>query len=189
MRNRHVEVNGSKITFAFRGKSRVHHTINLRDRRLAAIINRCSDLPGYELFQYLDSAGSPHTIDSSDVNEYLRQITEQDFTAKDFRTWAASVLATVTLREFEPFTSETQAKNNIVLAVEAVASRLGNSPSVCRKCYIHPAVLEAYLEGSPTKDAKHRFDEENAEYAHALRQEEAALVNLLKRRPSLEKTG
>jgi DNA topoisomerase-1 len=167
----------------------VHHTINLHDRRLAAIVKRCSDLPGYELFQYLDPDGNPHSVDSSDVNEYLRQTTEQEFTAKDFRTWAGSVLASITLRQFGPFTSKTQAKKNIVLAVAAVADRLGNTPSVCRKCYIHPLVLEDYLDGLLTRATKQRLDEEIVEHAYALRQEEKALVDLLQQRVSLEKAG
>ncbi len=189
MRNRHVEVNGSKITFTFQGKSKVHHTVNLQDRRLAGIIQRCSDIPGYEVFQYLDVDGSPHSIDSSDVNEYLREITAQDFTAKDFRTWAGSVLASVTLREFEPFTTATQAKKNIVQAIAAVAARLGNTPSVCKKCYVHPAVLEAYLGGQSADAAKRLLDEEIAGHAHALKREERALVELLEQRGMLEKAS
>ena len=189
MRNRHVEVNGSKITFTFQGKSRIHHTINLQDRRLAAIIRRCVDIPGYELFQYLDSDGEPHTIDSADVNDYLREITGQYFTAKDFRTWAGSVLACELLQAFEPFTSTTQAKKNIVDAIKSVAGRLGNTPAVCRKCYIHPAVLDAYLNGESVAAAKRKLDAEIAEHTHALREEELALVNLLQQRLFLEKAG
>lgn len=190
MRNRHVEVNGSNITFTFQGKSRVHHTINLQDRRLAKIVKRCADIPGYELFQYLDPDGTPHTIDSADVNEYLQTISGgQYFTAKDFRTWAGSVLACDLLRDFEPFNSATEAKKNIVEAVRAVASRLGNTPSVCRKCYIHPAVLEAYLNGDWITSAKRKLDEEIAEHTHALREEEHTLVNLLRQRLLLEKAS
>ncbi len=187
MRNRHVAVHGTTITFTFQGKSRVHHTINLQDRRLAGIIKRCSDIPGYELFQYLDSDGTHHSIDSSDVNEYLREITGEHFTAKDFRTWAGSVLACDVLREFEPFSSATEAKKNIVQAIAAVASRLGNTPTVCRKCYVHPAVLEAYLGGMSPKAAKQKLDEEIAEHTSALRREEQELVELLQQRLLLEK--
>jgi DNA topoisomerase I len=190
MRNRHVEVNGSSIKFSFQGNSRVHHTVNLHDRRLANIIRRCVDLPGYELFQYIDPDGNPQTIDSGDVNDYLQIISGGHyFTAKDFRTWAGSVLACELLAAFEPFDSATQAKKNIVSVVKSVASRLGNTPAVCRKCYIHPAVLEHYLNGTPLETAKHKLDEEIAAQAHTLREEERTLVNLLRQRLMLEKAS
>jgi DNA topoisomerase I len=192
MRNRHVEVNGSKITFTFQGKSRVHHTVDLQDRRLANIVKRCADIPGYELFQYLDSDGARHSIDSSDVNDYLQQIVgpqfgDQHFTAKDFRTWAGTVLASELLAGFEPFTSDAEAKRNMVQAIKAVASRLGNTPSVCRKCYIHPAVLDAYLSGDAVESAKRKLDKEIAEHVQALREEERSLIALLQQRLLLEK--
>ncbi len=196
MRNKHVEVHGSHITFTFQGKSRVHHTIDLQDRRLARIIQRCEDIPGYELFQYLDHDGNPHSIDSADVNEYLRDITHQHFTAKDFRTWAGSVLAANLLSEFEPWTTATQAKKNVVEAIKRVAERLGNTPSVCRKCYVHPAVLEHYLTALPpdeaqTKiaDVKHEIEEEIKEHTHALRDEERTLLNLLEQKLVLERAS
>ena len=189
MRNKHVEVHGANITFSFQGKSRVHHTINLHDRRLAGIIKRCADIPGYELFQYLDDVGERHSVDSSDVNAYLHEITGQDFTAKDFRTWAGSVLASDMLREFGPFSSEAEAKRNVVQAIAAVAARLGNTPSVCKKCYVHPAVLEAYMGGITARAAQHKLDEEIAEHAEALRREERALLDLLKQRMLLEKAA
>ncbi len=187
MRTRHVDIHGADITFTFQGKSRVNHTINLHDRRLASIVKRCADIPGYELFQYLDADGDHHAIDSSDVNGYLQEITGEHFTAKDFRTWAGSVLAAAMLREFEPFSSETEAKKNVVRAIAAVASRLGNTPSVCRKCYVHPAVLEAYLGGISVQAAKQQLEEEIAEHAGALREEEQTLVDLLQQRMLLEK--
>ena len=189
MRNRHVEVNGSNITFSFQGKSRVHHTVNLNDRRLAKIIRRCADIPGYDLFQYLSPEGEPHSIGSADVNDYLQSITRQYFTAKDFRTWAGSVLACELLATFEPFDSASQAKKNVVDAIRAVARRLGNTPAVCRKCYIHPAVLEDYLNGTPIEAAKRQLDKEIAKHAHTLREEEHALVNLLHQRMLLEKAS
>ncbi|HEX3966708.1 MAG TPA: DNA topoisomerase IB [Edaphobacter sp.] len=189
LRNRHVEVHGSNITFTFQGKSRVHHTVNLHDRRLANIVKRCADIPGYELFQYLDPDGAHHSIDSADVNDYLQSVTGQYFTAKDFRTWAGSVLACDLLREFEPFNSPTEAKRNIVQAIKSVAARLGNTPSVCRKCYIHPAVLEAYLNGESIATAKRKLDAEIAEHTHTLREEEQTLVNLLRQRIVLEKAS
>ena len=148
LRDKHVSVNGSALRFEFRGKSGRTHAIGLRNRKLAAIVKRCRDLPGYELFQYVDDAGERQTIDSADVNEYLREISGQDFTAKDFRTWAGTVLAARALKLVETATTDTQAKKNLVAAVEAVAGVLGNTTSVCRKCYIHPAILDAYLDGS-----------------------------------------
>lgn len=168
MRNRHVNVNGSTVTFKFQGKSGIKHTVDLTDRRLARIISRCQDIPGYELFQYEDSEGH-HTIDSADVNDYLREISGQDFTAKDFRTWAGSVLACAALRDFEAFSSETQARKNIIEAINAVAARLGNTRAVCRRCYVHPAVLENYLAGKmiqetiePAKPGRTADKDENA---------------------------
>jgi len=179
LRNRHVEVRGGTITFDFKGKSGIHHTIDVENRKLARIVQRCLDLPGYELFQYLDEEGQRHSVDASDVNEYLRQITSQPFTAKDFRTWAGTVLAAMLLREFEPFESETQAKRNVVEAIKAVAKRLGNTPAVCRKCYIHPAVLDHYLSGTMLKAIETEVAKEVDRQLHALREEEFALLRLL----------
>lgn len=192
MRNKHVEVDGSTITFTFQGKSRVHHTIDLTDRRLAKIIKRCEELPGYELFQYLDREGNQHSVDSADVNDYLREISGQHFTAKDFRTWAGSVLAWVMLHEFEPYDTVTAAKKNVVQAIQAVAAQLGNTPSVCRKCYVHPAVLETYLTGPTIEAAKRRVEQElDNQSAAALREEELALLDLLQQRMehAKEETG
>jgi DNA topoisomerase-1 len=180
LRRRHVDINGSRLTFKFKGKSGVEHTINLTDRRLARIVKTCRDIPGYELFSYLDDEGNAHTIDSTDVNAYLDSITDPDshFTAKDFRTWAGTVLAAMTLRDFEPCDSATQLKKNTVEAIKTVAHRLGNTPSVCRKCYIHPAVLDAYLTGAMATllaDLK----PSTTTHPHALRPEEHALMHLL----------
>ena len=182
MRNKHVEVEGSSVTFKFQGKSKVRHTVDINDRRLARIIQRCQDIPGYELFQYIDSEGNNHTVDSADVNDYLREMTNEDFTAKDFRTWAGTVLACTMLQEFEAFESQTQAKKNVVQAVKDVAARLGNTPSVCRKCYVHPAVLDTYFSGAMIKTVRQRVEEETANSSSALRQEEVALLRLLQKR-------
>ena len=183
LRNKHVKVKGSTVTFDFTGKSGKEHTIDLHDRKLATIIRRCMDLPGYELFQYLDADGERHFIDASDVNEYIRQITQQNFTAKDFRTWAGTVLACQMLREFEPFQSESQAKKNVVAAIKSVAQRLGNTPSVCRKCYVHPAVLETYMSGAMLdafrKEVAKEVEREVDKNLHELRDEEHALLKLL----------
>jgi DNA topoisomerase-1 len=148
MRDRHVEVNGSSLRFRFRGKSGKTHDVGIRDRRLARVVRQCQELPGYDLFQYVDEQGAQQNIDSASVNEYLREITGQDFTAKDFRTWAGTVLAAVELGRFEPPESSAQAKRNVVEAIAAVAKRLGNTPAVCRKCYVHPAIIDGYVEGS-----------------------------------------
>jgi len=178
LRRRHVDINGSRLTFKFKGKSGVEHTINLTDRRLARIVKTCRDIPGYELFEYLDDEGNAHSVDSTSVNDYLREISTENFTAKDFRTWAGTVLAAMTLRDFEPCDTESQLKKNLVEAVKSVSQRLGNTPSVCRKCYIHPAVLEAYLTGAMTTllaDLK----PSTTTHPHALRPEEHALMHLL----------
>jgi DNA topoisomerase I len=184
MRNRHVAIEGATVRFTFKGKSGVQHDVNLTDRRLARIVRQCRDLPGQELFQYLDAEGQRHSIDSADVNQYLREITPThiaaDFTAKDFRTWAGTVLAHVALTQLDPFESETQAKKNIVEAVKSVASSLGNTPSVCRKCYIHPAVMEAYLAGRLALALEASIEKVDTKGdAQTLRKEEQALMRLL----------
>jgi DNA topoisomerase I len=178
MRGKHVRVDGSTITFKFQGKSGVRHAVDITDRRLAKIIQRCQDIPGYELFQYVDGEGEHHTIDSADVNDYLREATEQYFTAKDFRTWTGTVLACTKLHEFDVFESENEAKKNVVEIVKSVAARLGNTPSVCRKCYIHPLVIEAYLSGAFTKTIREQHSEESPA---GLQWEETVLMNLMQR--------
>lgn len=148
MRDDHVEVAGSTLCFSFRGKSGKEHSVDLRDRRLAGIVKRCRDLPGQELFQYLDETGAPHTIDSADVNAYLREATGEDFTAKDFRTWAGTVLCARELQAAERPESDSDVRHRIVEAIKSVASCLGNTPTICRKFYVHPSVIEAYLAGT-----------------------------------------
>jgi DNA topoisomerase-1 len=185
LRDGHVEVSGARLTFAFRGKSGVDHEVDLDDRRLARVVKACRDLPGYELFQYLDEDGKRQTVESSDVNEYLRGITGEDFTSKDFRTWAGTVLAAQLLRDFEAFSSDAQAKRNIVQAIEAVAKRLGNTKAVCRKCYIHPAVLETYIDGSMVQTLSQRA-RRMAQRAGSLSEAEAAVLGLLQRRLARE---
>jgi DNA topoisomerase-1 len=148
LRKKHVRVDGSEIRFEFRGKSGVQHSIRLHDRRLARIIQRTRDLPGQELFQYVDENGVRHTIESADVNEYLRELTGEDYTAKDFRTWSGTMLAAAILAEYGPAESGAQAKKNVVEAIAMVAKKLGNTPTICRKCYVHPGVVDAYMDGS-----------------------------------------
>jgi DNA topoisomerase-1 len=176
MRDSHVEVIGSRLEFHFRGKSGKDHAIGLQDRRLSRIVKRCQDLPGYELFQYLDEAGQRHSIESADVNAYLREVTEQNFTAKDFRTWAGTVLAACALGAMESAASGGRARRNVVCAMEAVASRLGNTPAICRKSYVHPAVVDAYLDGSLAARLRRRTA---AARTDGLRPEEARVLALL----------
>ena len=148
MRNRHVRIRGERLQFDFRGKSGQQHHIELADRRLAAIVRRCRELPGYELFQYIDEQGERRSVSSTDVNEYLSAIgAGAAYTAKDFRTWAGTVLAALALQGQEPPTVETHLKKTIAEAIKAVAGKLGNTPAICRKCYVHPGVLEAFREG------------------------------------------
>jgi DNA topoisomerase-1 len=182
LRDRHVRLDGGKVEFRFRGKSGVNHAVQVQDRRLAAIIRRVRDLPGQELFQYVDDDGKPHSIGSADVNEYLQSIAGEDYTAKDFRTWSGTVLAAVALHEYEKYDSEAQAKKNVVQAIESVAKKLGNTPTICRKCYVHPAVIESYLDGTMLNALRRRAREELQHDVHALRPEEAAVLALLQQR-------
>ena len=147
LRDRHVDIEHGQLRFEFRGKSGKRHIVDLRDRRLARVVKQCRDIPGQELFQYVDDDGQRHAIESAHVNEYLREISGQDFTAKDFRTWAGTVLAARALAELGAAENDAVAKHNVVTAVEAVSKRLGNTAAICRKCYIHPVVLDAYLSG------------------------------------------
>jgi len=147
MKDRHVEVKGAKLRFRFRGKSGREHEVDLTDRRIAKIVSQLQDLPGQDLFQYVDDDGEVRDISSQDVNEYLREITSEDFSAKDFRTWAGTVLTATALDAQEKFETSKQAKANIKAAISAVSKILGNTPAICRKCYVHPAVLENYLDG------------------------------------------
>jgi DNA topoisomerase-1 len=180
-KNRHVAVNGSEICFQFRGKSGRKHRIDVRDRRLAQIVRKCQELPGQELFQYIDESGTLQDVKSTDVNDYLREISSHDFTAKDFRTWAGTMLAAGALQEFEKFDSKAQAKKNIVQAIESVASRLGNTPTICKKCYVHPHILEGYLDGTLAKALNRRARRISRARAR-LRPEEEAVLALLERR-------
>jgi DNA topoisomerase-1 len=181
MRDQHARIRGPHVRFEFRGKSGVAHTVDLHDRRLAKIVKACRDLPGYELFQYVDADGTRQTIDSADVNAYLREIGGEAFTAKDFRTWAGTVLAAQALAAVAAFKSNTEAKRNVVKAIESVAKRLGNTKSVCRKCYIHPAILDAYMDGATIETIKARAVK-LARSRAALSREESAVVRILEQR-------
>ena len=182
LRNRHAKVKGARLTFDFRGKHGINHHVDLDDRRLARVVERCRDLPGQDLFQFLDHDGERHSIGSEDVNDYLREVSGEEITAKDFRTWAATTLAAATLAELERFDSQAAAKKEVVKAVENVAMRLGNTPAICRKCYIHPAVFEGYLDGSLAEGLKQRADALLDEHAGGLTAQEVALTAFLSRR-------
>ncbi len=182
MRDRHVDIHGTTLEFTFRGKSGIQHEIELHNPRLAKIVKRCQDLPGQELFQYVDENGQRHTLGSDDVNLYLREITGQDFTAKDFRTWAGTILAAQALSEFEAVDTDTLAKKNVVSAIESVAARLGNTTTICRKCYVHPAVIDAYFAGDTVETVKTRVGKELTESIGELPPEEAAVLALLHHR-------
>jgi DNA topoisomerase-1 len=182
LKDGHVDVRGGTVRFSFRGKSGIEHEIDLEDRRLAKIVKACRDIPGYDLFQYVDESGNRCTIGSADVNTYLKEITGDDYTSKDFRTWAGTVLAAQMLREIGAFNSPTESKRNIVRAVESVAKRLGNTKAVCRKCYIHPAIFDAYVDGSMTKIVLQRA--RRARAAHDLDEGELRVLALLQRKMS-----
>jgi DNA topoisomerase-1 len=182
MQNDHADVQGTKICFEFRGKSGIEHEIDIRDPKLARIIAQCQDLPGQELFQYLNDDGKVCDVTSSDVNEYLREISGKDFTAKDFRTWAGTSLAAQALQEFEDFDSQAAAKRNITQAIERVAERLGNTKAVCRKCYVHPAVIDAYMDRTLVQMLKSRTEQELRDSLATLPAEEAAVLALLQQR-------
>lgn len=179
MRDDHVEVEGTKVEFHFRGKSGKEHTIDVKDRQLARIIKKLQDLPGHELFQYYDEHGKLHVIESDDVNAYLQQITEQEFTAKDFRTWAGTVTATCALEDIGLSETQTQAKKNVVRAIEAASQHLGNTPAICRKSYIHPEIIDAYLNGSLLDALKHDDEQAVVEALHGLHPEEIAVLAFL----------
>jgi DNA topoisomerase-1 len=178
LRRRHVDVSGSTLRFEFRGKGGKTVSVDVTDRRLARIVRRCQDLPGQELFQYVDDGGARQTIDSADVNAYLKEIGGEDFTAKNFRTWAGTVLAALALQEGHAFDSRAQARRNVARAIGTVARQLGNTPAICRKSYVHPAVIDAYLEGLTLTALRARA----VPSAPGLRPEEAAVLALLHRR-------
>ena len=182
LRARHVAVRGAMLRFHFRGKGGKEHAVDVRDPRLARIVRRCQDLPGQELFQYVDDEGQRQTIDSADVNAYLREIAGEEFTAKDFRTWAGTVLAALALAEVASFTTPREARRNITRAVESVASRLGNTPAISRRCYVHPAVIEAYMDGVTLDAYRRRAERAITEDLAGLNRTEAVVLGLLQQR-------
>jgi DNA topoisomerase-1 len=180
MRNRHVEIDGSIVRFQFRGKSGRKHTVEVSDRRVARVVQKCQDLPGQQLFEYENSAGEVAAIGSEDVNDYLQRITGQPFTAKDFRTWVGTVLAAIAPGKMEEVDSQALAKRNIVTAIESVARLLGNTVAICRKCYIHPAVPTSYLDGTLARTLRAKADSQIVRHLHELKPEEAAVITLLR---------
>jgi DNA topoisomerase-1 len=185
LKNRHVAVEGSALKFNFKGKSGKVWKLDVRDRRIAKVIRACQDLPGQELFQYVDDDGETRDVTSTEVNAYLREISGEDITAKDFRTWHGTVLAALALQEFAKFDSEAGAKRNVRDAIQKVAARLGNTPTICRKCYIHPEIISTYVEGSLLLETKRKVEEELRQDLAALSPEEAAVLTLLRHRLSL----
>jgi len=172
MRSQHVEVEGTKVHFHFRGKSGKEHIIDVNDRQLAKIVKRCQHLPGHELFQYIDEKGEMRDIESGHVNTYLREISGHDITAKDFRTWGGTVFAMRALEELGAFDSVTHGKQNVAQAIKSTAEKLGNTPAICRKCYVHPGVIDAYLDGSLHNFFKQYGAREKQEERQGLRPDE-----------------
>jgi DNA topoisomerase I len=182
LRDRHVDVDGGKLRFQFKGKSGKTWSLQVKDRRIAKIVKACQDVPGQHLFQYINEEGERVGVTSTDVNAYLREISGKEITAKDFRTWAGTVLAAMALHEFETVDSAAKAKKNVRAAIEKVSARLGNTPTICRKCYIHPEVLNCYLDGSLLEGVKQEVEAELREDLAELKPEEAAVLSFLQRR-------
>jgi DNA topoisomerase-1 len=180
MQDQHVKVEGSKINFEFKGKKGVYHKIDLQSKRLARLVKQCRDIPGKELFQYYNDAGQRCTIDSGDVNAYLKKITGEDFTAKDFRTWAGSVSALYAFKEAGEFENQTQCKKNIISVLDEVAITLGNTRTVCKKYYVHPTVIKSYEQGSLFKYIQ-ELDEDKDVRASELNTAEKALLEILEK--------
>lgn len=182
LRERHVDVQGSTIRFAFRGKSGKEREVEVSDPRVARVVQRCHDLPGQALFRYLDGGGAVRTVEASDVNAFLRRVSGRQITAKDFRTWAGTVLAAWALRELAPFASVTEAKRQVVAAVRTVAARLGNTPAVCRRAYVHPAVVKAHFDGQLVQTLERRAEDVLRADLPRLSAAEAAVLVLIRER-------
>jgi DNA topoisomerase-1 len=187
LRERHVQVRGARLQFTFRGKSGVKHSVEVIDRRIARIVQQCQDLPGQELFQYVNGSGRRQAVSSDDVNAYLRDATGRDITAKDFRTWAGTMLAARELRDLGPAESQRAAERTIVRVLDTVAARLGNTRAVCRKYYVHPVVLDAYLAGhtAPAPAPVARGPQRSERPTAALRRDEIAVLQFLQDAPEL----
>jgi DNA topoisomerase-1 len=184
LKNRHVEIDGTELRFNFKGKSGKAWRLGVRHRRIAKIVRACHELPGQDLFQYVDDGGEIRDVTSADVNAYLKEISAEDITAKDFRTWHGTVLAALALREFQKFDDQASAKKNIREAIQRVAARLGNTPTICRKCYIHPEIFTTYIEGALLLEVKEKVEAELRDDLPGLKPEEAAVLTLLQARLS-----
>jgi len=184
LNDRHVKIEGGELRFRFKGKSGKQWNLKLADRRVAKIVKQSQDLPGQHLFQYLDEDGEQREVTSSDVNAYLREISGSDITAKDFRTWTGTVLAALALAEFEKFDSEAAAKKNVRAAIEKVSAKLGNTPAVCRRCYVHPEVIDSYMSQALVLEIEQQVERELRENVSGLRPEEALVLAFLQRRLS-----
>ncbi len=182
LRDQHVDVDGSTLRFEFRGKSGKEHSVEVQDRRLARIVKQCRDLPGQKLFQYLDESKERQSVSSEDVNAYLRETTGEDFTAKDFRTWGGTVLALSALLEIGSCEGEREANKAVVEAVKRVAGQLGNRPAICRKYYVHPVVIQSFLEGTLRDTLEEAVEGEKGDESNGLRRLEAQVLRLLKGR-------
>ena len=184
LRRKHVSIAGSTLKFEFRGKSGVEHAVAVTDRRIARIVQRCRELPGRELFQYLDASGHRQIVHADDVNTYLREITGREVTAKDFRTWSGTMIAAEALREMGPAPTKREAERNVIRAIDRTAERLGNTRAVCRKYYIHPALIDAYLDGEVLPPLPEPVWQERRPHGPTLRRHEAEVLAFLKARVS-----
>ena len=182
VRKKHVDIKGEQIRFRFKGKSGKEWNLSVHDKRIASVIKHCAEVPGYELFKYVDEEGNVKDVTSSDVNDYLKEISGEDFTAKDFRTWSGTVLAAIALVEYKKYDSSAEAKKNIIKAVEKVSRQLGNTPAVCRKCYIHPEIMNAYSDGNFFDMVEHQIDEKFKKQYKSLTQEEIMVLAFLKKK-------
>ncbi|GHO91266.1 DNA topoisomerase [Reticulibacter mediterranei] len=179
MRENHVDVEGAIIHFQFRGKGGKEFKLDIKDRRLARIVKKCQDLPGQELFHYLDDEKEAHIVSSEDVNEYLKQMTGQEFTAKDFRTWAGTIIAACALLDCGECETKTEAKKNVAQAIESAAQHLGNTPAICRKSYVHPEIIDAYLAGTLHHAQPQQNEKSGEQSSYALQPEEQSVLALL----------
>jgi DNA topoisomerase-1 len=182
LRDRHVAIDGSELKFRFKGKSGKSWNLKIKDRRVAKIVKACQDLPGQELFQYVDEEGDVRDVTSSDVNAYLREVAGIDITAKDFRTWTGTVLAALALAEFQSVDTQAAAKKNVRAAIETVSVRLGNTPAVCRKCYVHPEILNCYLDQQLVLEIEEEIEQELSSGPGQLRPDEVVVLALLQKR-------
>jgi DNA topoisomerase-1 len=182
--DRHVKIEGAALRFHFKGKSGKMWRLDIRDRRIARIVKSCQDIPGQHLFQYIDDDGARQAVTSVDVNAYLKEVSGAAITAKDFRTWTGTVLAAMALAEFESADNQARAKKNVTRAIERVSARLGNTPTICRKCYIHPEIVSAYLDGGLLLEVQKDIDGQLRDELGALRPEEAAVLSFLRARVS-----